>query len=432
MTISALTSVPVRSAAEPAARDVRHNVVALGADFSLYLVAMGFASQSTILPAFAAELGAPSIVIGAIPAVMTLGWLLPSLFAAGHTESLSRKLPFVLRYTVFERLPFVVLALVAFFLARPSPSLSLGLLLVMLLVVTGSGGVLMPAWMDIVGRAIPTGARGRFFAVSNVLGSAGGLAGSVATAYFLARVPSPASYGVCFLCAALFMGLSYLALVAVREPPAAAAPPRVPMRDYLRRVPGLLRRDPNFVWFLCARACWSVGTMAGAFYTVYALRAWDAPAWWVGTFTGALLGGQIVGNAIFGPLADHAGHRPVIIAGVAAGVAANLVALSVPTLGAFAGVFALTGIQLAAINVSGLNVLLEFARSADERPTYVGLGTTLIAPVVCAAPLCAGLMVEAAGFVPMFAASAAGGLAALLLLIGRVRDPRHAAVAPSW
>jgi MFS family permease len=169
--------------------------------------------------------------------------------------------------------------------------------------------------------------------------------------------------------------------------------------------------------------------MAGAFYTVYALRAWDAPDWWVGTFTGVLLAGQIGGNAVFGPLADRAGHRAVIIAGAAAGVAANLLALSVPSLTAFTGVFALAGIQIAALGVSGLNVLLEFAPSVEERPTYVGLGTTLVTPAVFAAPLCAGFMADAVGFVPMFAAASAGGLATLLVLSARVRDPRHGAPA---
>jgi len=80
-------------------------MAALGADYALFGVGLSFASQSTILPAFAAYLGAPNVVIGAIPAVMTLGWFLPSLFAAGHTETLARKLPFVLRYTLAERIP---------------------------------------------------------------------------------------------------------------------------------------------------------------------------------------------------------------------------------------------------------------------------------------------------------------------------------------
>src|SRR5438876_787514 len=127
------------------------------------MVGLSFASQATILPAFAAYLDAPNVAIGAIPAVMTLGWFLPSLFAAGHTEALRRKLPFVLRHTVWERVPFLVLALAAFVAAERAPGLALGVLLAMLFLVTGVGGVLMPAWMDIVGRAIPVTLRGRSF-----------------------------------------------------------------------------------------------------------------------------------------------------------------------------------------------------------------------------------------------------------------------------
>src|SRR3990167_8981612 len=152
-----------------ARRHLRHNLVALGGDYALFLVGFSFASQSTILPAFAEHLRAPNIVIGAIPAVMTVGWFLPSLFAAGHTETLARRLPFVLRYSIWERAPFLVLALAAFLLAEPAPALTLGLLLVMLLAITGAGGALMPAWMDVVGRTIPTTLRGRFFAVASAL-----------------------------------------------------------------------------------------------------------------------------------------------------------------------------------------------------------------------------------------------------------------------
>src|SRR3989475_7190108 len=101
------------------------------------MVGLSFVSQATILPAFAAYLGAPNVVLGAIPAVMTLGWFLPSLFAAGHTEALGQKLPFVLRLTVWERAPFLVLALAAFVAAERTPALVLGVLLTMLLVVTG-------------------------------------------------------------------------------------------------------------------------------------------------------------------------------------------------------------------------------------------------------------------------------------------------------
>jgi hypothetical protein len=72
--------------------ELRRNAVLLGADDALFLIGLSFAWLSTILPAFAAHLGATNVTIGAIPALMTLGWLLPPLFAAHHTRGLRRKL----------------------------------------------------------------------------------------------------------------------------------------------------------------------------------------------------------------------------------------------------------------------------------------------------------------------------------------------------
>jgi len=405
-------------------------VAALGADYALFVVGLAFASQSTILPAFAAHLGAPNVVIGAIPAVMTLGWFLPSLFAAGHTESLARKLPFILRYTVWERVPFIGLALAAFFLADRAPAAALGVMLLMLLIVTGVGGVLMPAWMDVIGRVIPVTLRGRFFAFANLAASVGGLVGSVATASILAAVPAPASYGVCFVCTTVFMALSYVALVAVREPAATDSSPATRLSEYLSRIPGLLGRNPNLTWFLAARAFGMVGSIGSAFYTVYALGVWDAPAAQAGVFTTLLFVGQMAGNAVLGWLADRRGHRLVIILGLGAALAGNLIAIAAPSLGVFGLVFVMLGIQIAAMNVSNLNVMLEFAPGPAAQPTYVGLGTTLLAPIAFGAPIAAGLLADARGFVAVFVVAAVAACVALALLLTRVRDPRAAAVTP--
>lgn len=406
-------------------RTVRHNALALGADYSLFLVALSFASPATILPAFAADLGAPNVVIGAIPAAITVGWYLPSLFTAAHTETLSRRLPFVLRYTVWERVPLLVLALVAFTLARHAPGPALAVVLFALLVMTGAGGALMPAWMDIVGRAIPLDLRGRFFALSNALGSAGGFVGSFASAHVLATLASPTSYGVCFLTSAVFMALSYAALAIVDEPPVATTAPPLGLRASLARIPGVLRRDRNLSVFLLARSCMAGAAGSSGFFTVFALRIHGAPAWQAAAFTGALLAGQVVGNLALGWLADRTGHRLVLALGTVALVAANALALAAPGLDTFIAVFPLLGVFNAAINVSGLNILLEFAPSAEERPTYIGLGNTTLGPTMFVTPLLAGVIGDAVGLGWIFVGAGAVGLVALGLLVGRVRDPRR-------
>ena len=404
---------------------LRHNVLALGVDYGLFMLALTFASQSTILPAFAAWLGAPNVVIGAISAVMTLGWFLPSLFAAGHTETLTRKLPFLMRWTLWERVPFLVMALLAFFTAERWPGLTLALVLVMLSIITGVGGFLMPAWMDLIARALPTTIRGRFFALSNFVAGLAGFAASLLIAEVLARVPAPASYGLCFVGATVCVGLSYIALAVVREPVAETAAEPVSLRAYLGRMPALLRRDRNLTWFLAARAFGLAGGMASGFYTVYALRAWDAPAAQAGVFTALMLVGQSIGTLTLGWVGDHAGHRLVLLTGMACAAGATAVALVAPTLGAFGLVFVLFGVQIAAVNVSALNVLLEFSPTPEARPTYVGLGTTAMAPMAFAAPLVGGLLADAVGFRAMFVVSLAFAVAGLLMLAALVRDPRH-------
>ena len=408
---------------------LRHNVLALGADYGLFMVALTLASQSTILPAFAAWLGAPNVVIGAIPAVTTLGYFLPSLFAAGHTETLTRKLPFIMRWTLWERVPYLGLALLAFLTAERWPGVTLVLLLAMLGTATGIGGFLMPAWMDLVGRTLPTTLRGRFFALTNFVAGLIGFAASLLVAEVLARVPAPASYGVCFLGASLFLALSYATLRLVREPKAAEAAAPVPLRAYLGRMPALLRRDRNLSWFLASRAFALTGAMASGFYTVYALRTWDAPAAQAGVFTAFMLLGQSIGTLTLGWVADHGGHRRVLLTGMTAAAGATAVALVAPTLGVFALVFVLFGVQVAAVNVSALNVMLEFSPTPQAQPTYVGLASTAMAPMAFTAPLVGGLLADAVGFRAMFCVSLTFAVVGLVMLATLVRDPRHVALA---
>jgi MFS family permease len=405
--------------------DLRRNVAALGADYALFLVGMSFASQSTILPAFATHLGASNVVIGAIPALMTLGWFLPCLPAAHHTRRLELKLPFVLRYTAAERVPFLVLAVLAFALAQRAPGITLALMLVMLLVITGTGGVLMPAWMDVVAKTIPVQLRGRFFGVSSSVAGAAGFAGSLGTAYVLATVTAPASYGVCFLAATVCMGLSWIALALVREPPALAASDPLPLPGFMALVLDIVRSDRNLVRFLLARCCMGVASMSAAFFTVYALRELAAPAWQVGVFTSALLLGQVVGNGALGWLADRVGGRAVLLVGTAAMLGANGLALAATSLDLYGTVFALAGVFQASISVSAGNMLLDFAHTPAERPTYVGLGNTALAPVFFATPLLAGLVADSAGLPVVFAMALGGTLLGTALLL-RVRDPRLA------
>jgi MFS family permease len=401
----------------------RHNVLALGGDFSTFMLGMAFATPATLIPAFAERLGAPNLLIGAIPALMTAGWMLPAIFAANHTQSLARKLPFIMKYTLFERISYPLLGLAAIYLAPSHPTLTLVLLIVLLGVMTFTGGLLMPAWLDLVAKAVPITLRGRFFAISTSVGTGLGLGGAAGVSYLLDRYGYPVGYGLCFLAATVFFVLSFAFLALAREPAGTARASPLPTAAYLRRLPRLVRADPNLARFLGARALDVTGGMASGFYTVYALKELGAPDGAVGAFTLVLMAAQTVGMLLFGVLADRHGHLIVLTVGALASGAASLTALGATSLSVVYVVFVFYGLSIGATNVSGMPIGLEFGPE-EERPTYVAITNSSRAPFALLGPLIGGALADTAGYGAVFGLAAALALAGAAAMRLAVRDPR--------
>ncbi len=405
-------------------RHLRRNFAALSLDFGFFGLGMTFYSVSTILPAFAEHLGASNLVIGAIPSIATVGVTLPALFLANHAERLPYKLRFILGYTVWERLPLLLLAGAAYFFAERSPGLILALMLVCLSVMWGTGGALMPAFMDMIGKVIPTNYRGRLFAASGTFAGVLGLAGALLSGHYLQAYPFPTDYVLCFVTGFLFLAGSFVAVSFTLEPVVPTGKAHVDQATYFRRLPEILARDRDFTAYLVSRSVGMIGATGYGFYTVFALRSLGAPEWQVANFTFVLLAGQAVANLACGYVGDHVGHKPVLLAGGVASVLANAVALASGRVGHVYLAFVLMAVALASLQVSGLNIALEFAPPAD-RPTYVGLSSTLTAPLALVAPLAGGLLADRIGYSVVFAVSAAAGVLSAGILAARVSDPRH-------
>ncbi|HEU5100549.1 MAG TPA: MFS transporter, partial [Roseiflexaceae bacterium] len=130
-------------------------------------------------------------------------------------------------------------------------------------------------------------------------------------------------------------------------------------------------------------------------------------------------------NPLWGLLGDRRGHKLVLVGGALALALAALTVWLAPSWPWLVLAFTLLGAFLAADSASLLNIILEFCADED-RPTYIGLSNTLLAPVTALAPLLGGWLAAALGFSPMFvlAALLAGVGAALLIVL--VREPRHA------
>ncbi len=141
----------------------RWNFVANFLDISFFSLALAFASLTTIVPLFIRQLGGSTLLVGLAPALVQLGWVLPPLFVAPYIGRLRRKLPYVLRMTLGERIPWLLLALLTLWLGREQPGLVLAGSVILLTTFGLSGGLAMPAWMDMVASTIPLRMRGKLF-----------------------------------------------------------------------------------------------------------------------------------------------------------------------------------------------------------------------------------------------------------------------------
>ena len=414
-------------------RRYRWNYTVMGLDISLFVLALSFASAYGVLPLFVSHLSGSTLAVGAIPALRAAA-LLPPIFVAGLTERLRRKQPFLLGVTVFERVPYLVLAVATPPLARSHPSALLWLCYALLAATTLAAGVGIPAWLDLLARMLPADWRGRFFGHSSALGGLLGVAGSAGAAALLARFDWAVGSALCFACAFAALVASFLCLALGREPAEApgeapAQPPSRPAGTAWRRLPALVRGDRNLRRYLPALALLTAAGTTTAFYVVDArgaLRLSDGAA---GRYAVALLAAATAGNVLWGYVGDHRGHKRVVLGGALCTGLAPLLALALrdPRWGplGYAAVFLLAGLATSGLQLAALTFIVDLA-PREQRPTYIGLANLVQAPCALGAPLLGAALAEARGYPALFALTAALALAATGLVWRGVRDPRAA------
>lgn len=394
-------------------RDLKHNLIVNIFDGAFFGFAMGFASFVTIFPLFVSQLTDSALLIGLIPAIHNAGWQFPQLFVSGWVARQPRFKPLVLKLTMSERLPFLLFALVAAFTPSLPVPISLGLIYALLVIQGLGAGLTANPWTSMIGKIIPSDRRGTFFgaqaAAANVLASLSALAAGL----ILENFPSPQDFVYCFLLCSASMGVSWAFLGLTREPAH-----RIEAVSRLERPPSvianmnrILQTDPNFRRFLVARIISQLATMAFAFYTVYAVRRHEASYLTVSGMTSILLASQIAANVLMGWIGDRWSRKGVMEIGLtAAGLSACLAWLA-PSAGWFYLVFALAALGNVAVWTIGMAMSLEFGDEAD-RPAYIGMSNTLLAPANILAPFLGGYLADLAGYPTTFIVSAIGALTA--------------------
>lgn len=406
-------------------KSLRHNVIVNLIDGGFFGMAIGFASFVTVIPLFVSSMTDSAILIGLIPAIHALGWQLPQLPMAERVSRLRRYKPMVLWLTIQERIPFLGFALVAWTLPLLGDKPALWITYFLLIWQSLGAGLTANPWQNLIAKIIPPDLRGTFLGAQASIGNALSSLGAVLAGFILEAFNSPLGYVYCFLLASLCMAISWIALALTHEPESAINISHERPVSLWTRATHILSKDMAFRWFILIRMAMSFATMAFAFYTVYAVRQHQMSESTIGIMTGVLMGTQIVANPVMGWLGDRWGHSRIMKAGAFACIMSALLAAVASHPGWFYLIFMLTGIGNVILWITPMAIMMNFSNEAD-RPAYIGLANTLVAPSTILAPFLGGWLADHSGYRTTFLMSVAFGVFTLITMQAKLRFPQKA------
>jgi MFS family permease len=406
-------------------RHFRFNFTVNLLDVASYMFGASFVSIGGVVMIYVAHFTQNPLLIGLVSVISSAGFLLPQLFTSNIVERALIKKFFPVKIGFFtERVPVFLLAPTALLLATRSPFLALTVFFILFSWQTFGAGMVMVGWQDMIAKVIPVQNRGRFFGLSNFIGNFTGILGAAVVSWLLAKFVFPGGFVISFTVAAVFTLMSWTFLSLTREAPDPVSKPVVSHLDYFKALPDVLRSNPNFQKFILTQIVSTFGAMASGFLLVYAIGRWSIPDGKAATFNIILLVGQSAANLLFGFLADRRGHKLVLEISILVNILSFILALLASAPAWFYAIFALRGMNAAGNFISGLSLPLEFSKPQD-RPTYIGLASTLPGIAGTFAPLLAGVLAGLVGYIPLFAITTVIAIAAYGMMKWLVRDPRH-------
>lgn len=403
-------------------KHIKRNFFANILDAGFWFFGDSFVAAYTILPVFMSTLTDSPILIGMIPALEGAGWFLPQLFLAKHLESKNRRLPLVLKLGIFDRVPYLFLALGAYLVLKLDQKVAIVLFLLFYGIKVFSSGLVALPWQELIATVIPVSHRGRYWGFSLILGKLLGMFGAIIAGLMLAKITYPLNYAYMFLVGFICVAISYIFLSLNIEP-------EINRQTFAKtinvwgRIKVILDANKNFAVFLVNRGFVFLSFMGLGFVTVYGIEKFHLPISYSAIFTAVMLIAEIVGFGIWGTIGDKDGYKRVIEVCNLFLIVGLVALLFVDSIWGLYIVFGIISFAHSGEFIADQNIAMEFGKEAD-RPTYIGMSKTLIGPFLLAAPIIGGGIVKLWGYKSMFLTALIISMIAFVIIKFFVEEPR--------
>jgi len=416
-------SIPNAHALNPeVVKHFKRNFFANIMDAGFWFFGDSFVAAYTILPVFMSTLTDSPILIGLIPALEGAGWFIPQLFLAKHLEGENRRLPLVLKLGIFDRFPYVLLAIGAFFILKVDQKVAIVSFVIIYGIKVFSSGLVALPWQELIATIIPVSHRGRYWGSALILGKSMGMIGAVIAGLILANIAYPLNYAFMFLIGFICASISYFFLSLNIEPEIKRQTPAKNINIWVR-VLTILEADKNFAAFLVNRGFVFLGLMGLGFVTVYGIQKFNLPISYSAIFTAVMLISEIVGYGIWGTIGDKHGYKRVIEFCNLFLIVGLFALLLIESIWGLYIVFGIISFAHSGEYIADQNIAMEFGKETD-RPTYIGMSKTLTGPFLLIAPIIGGGLVKLWGYQSMFSTALIISIVAFVIIKFFVKEPR--------
>ncbi len=392
-------------------------------DGSVYSFAMSFVSLQTVLPIFIKKISGSDIAVGLIPVIWLVGFNFPQIFVSNHVRRLGYKKPWMLKTALVQRIPWLVLAFLSYFLVDSlDNSTALIIIFIGLAFAAFGGSINLPGWFDLISKITPVQLRGRLFAFRSVLGAAMGIFGGWVVSLILDSISYPVNYSLLFFIAFFVMMLSYIFLTLLKEEHPNHPQSDFTYKEFLKRLSTILKEEKNFRNFIIADAMMMLALMSNAFLAVNAMEKFNLTDAYAGYFTIIMMLSMTFGSLYFGYLADKKGHKLNLIWSSVFTLIACIAALISPVVEIYFISFAASALTITLTQVSRLTIIAEICRE-DDRPTYISLTNLITAPFVLSG-LFGGWLASVFGYNAVFIIAGIFAALAFIWLNLKVTEPR--------
>lgn len=382
-------------------------------------------SMVAILPVFLSRLGATNTVIGVLPVIWILATSIPGAFAAHFTGALTHRKRTVIVLHALAGIPWAFLALWFGLVARPSSGTDIAVFLA----VWGGSWVLMgftiPVWINFIGKVTRSELRARSFGTifffQTFMGAIGAWVGSRVLGSSLLF---PANYAWGFLVAGICMAAGSIFFLPVQEEPSTATKPGAAFETVLRYAGEILAARSGVRVYLLSLLLSTGSFLLITYYPVYAQARFSLQPRDSAIYTAICMAGQMLGSVLAGVIGDRFGYaRVAVIAMAALTVGLALAIWGTSTATYYVTAFAL-GIFIVAYLLASYNLPMAFCPH-DDNTAYIGIIPALVAPFAALVAGSSGSLIDRLGFIPVATVGLAGAVAALVLVVFRLPEPKY-------